>query len=136
MLDIMLILFGIVIAILFLVTVFLVVNATRKLKNYDRCMGVIERFWERKAPASEPGRTLISPIVSYTVNGKNYEFVGDYGSVQMKIGQEIELLCDREDPSKVTIKKGLYVAPLITGVIALGFSVAFVIIAVVKNSGL
>lgn len=102
-----------------MVTVALIVHGTRKVKSCNECTGIIEEFHETRTPAYEPGKVMVSPVVSYTSNGRHYEFVRNYYSTWMKVAQEITILYDSEDPSKATIKKGLYFAPMITGILAL-----------------
>lgn len=137
MLDLIWILLVVVPMILFVVTVTLIVNGAHKLENYTECAGIIVRFYEATSPASTDfGKKAISPVVSYTVNGRKYEFIGHYCSTSMKVGQKINILYNHEDPSKATIKKGLYVAPMITGALTLLFTLALVIFVVLKNKGL
>ncbi len=49
---------------------------------------------------------IVSPIISYTVHGKKYEIVGTSYSTNIKIGQNVAILFDEDDPSKAIIKKG------------------------------
>lgn len=118
------------------VTVGLSVNSCKKLKHYSECTGIIERFHEQKTPMSDTGKVSISPVVSYQVNGKSYELMGNYCSTRMKIGQEISILYCNEEPSKATIKKGLYVAPMITGGLTLFFGMALVGFLVLESKGI
>ncbi len=117
--------------ILMTITVILVINCYRKLKNYKECVGVIINFYEGTSLASDNfGQKMISPIISYTVNGKNYEFIGNYCSTSMKVGQEIKILYNKENPAKATIKDGLYFAPIITGSLAVLFTFFLVIFCI------
>lgn len=133
--DLILVLLIVVSLILFVVTVILIVSGTRKRRNYDECTGIIEGFHEYKTPMHKAGERSFSPVISYTVHGRKYEFVGDYGSTSMKVGQKIHILYDRTEPSKATVKQGLFVAPMITGVLTLVFTLALVIFAILKSSG-
>lgn len=136
MLHLIFIVLVLVSLILLIVTVALAVNHTRKMKHYAECTGIIERFWKRKSPLQDAGKSLISPIVSYTVDGKNYTLVGNYCTRDMKVGQEITLLYDTNDPSEATVKRGLYVAPLITGALTVFAIFAVCIFIALKLSGL
>lgn len=136
MLNFILILFVIISLILFIVTVVLIANHHRKLKTYDQCTGIIEGFWNRKPPFQTARETLISPVISYTVNGEAHKFAGAYCASWMQIGQEIELLYDKKDPTKVSIKKGLYLAPIITGSITLIFIVTIILLVFLKVNGI
>ena len=69
----------------------------------------------------------ISPVVRYSVGGRQYEFVGNYYATTMKIGDRVEVLYNRQDASKARLKKGCYLAPGITGAIAAVFILLFVV---------
>lgn len=118
-----------------IVPVILGVNSSQKLKTYSECTGTIVRFYETTAPGKvDPDEhKTVSPVISYTVDGKNYEFIGNYYSTDMKVGQEISILYHNEDHSNATIKKGLYVAPIILGALTLLFTLAYGI-CVILNS--
>ena len=53
----------------------------------------------------------------------------------MRIGQKIQILYDLEDHSKATIKAGLYLAPIITGGIALLFLLLGIVMLVLASGG-
>ncbi len=131
-------LFIIVPLILLVVTIFLLRNSVRKLKTYRECTGTIIRFYKTTSPARVDldHRYGISPVIAYKAHGKTYEFLGNYYSTWMKVGQEIQVMYHEEDPSKATVKKGLYVAPLITGALTLGFSSAFIVLMILKSKGI
>lgn len=125
-------------AILFVVTVVLVVNSNRKLKTYGECTGSIIGFYESIALGSgvSDSNKRISPVVSYTVDGKEYQFIGNYFSTNMKTGQEIKVMYHKAEPEKATIREGLYVAPMILGVLTLTFTVAYIICMVLMRKGM
>lgn len=134
MLNLILILLIVVSAILLTVTVILIMNSSQKLKSYRECIGTIIKFYENSSPmrVGSEAHKAISPVVSYTVNGKTYEFIGNYCSTWMKVGDKINILYNNEDHSKATIKKGLYVAPMIIGALTLLFALALVIFVVLQ----
>lgn len=137
MLNLIFVILIAVFAVLLTVTVALVLYGSRKRKNYTEATGVIVKFREATSPAaSEIGEKRFSPIVSYIVNGQNYKFVGNYCSTGMKAGQKIHLLYNPEEPSKAIIKKGLYVAPMITGALTLMVVLAIAILLVLKSKGI
>lgn len=137
MLDMIYLLLVVVSMILLAVTVILVMNSYKKLKNYNECTGVIVKFYEATSPASADfGEKAISPVVSYTVSGKNYEFIGNYCSTSMKVGQEIKILYNKDNPAKATMKAGLYFAPIVTGALALLAIIALVIFVILKSKGI
>lgn len=130
MLNMILVLLVIVFLILLSVTIVLIINGSRKLKSYDECEGTIEELREYRTMHQKSGERSFSPIISYTVNGQKYECVGNYGSTSMKIGQKISVLYDPEEPSKTTVKAGVYVAPLITGILSLACALALIIVVI------
>ncbi|MGI6699428.1 MAG: hypothetical protein ACOX6G_03805 [Christensenellales bacterium] len=111
-------------AILLIVTLILVQKAFKKVDNSIQIEGTIIRFDGR-------GR----PIVSYNIDGADYVFVGNYRTSLMRIGQKIQILYDLEDHSKATIKAGLYLAPIITGGIALLFLLPGIVMLVLASGG-
>lgn len=111
-------------AILLIVTLILVQKAFKKVDNSIQIEGTIIRFDGR-------GR----PIVSYNIDGADYVFVGNYRTSLMRIGQKIQILYDLEDHSKATIKAGLYLAPIITGGIALLFLLPGIVMLVLASRG-
>lgn len=119
--------------ILFTVMIVSFVGDTRKRNHYSECTGQIERIWKRRNPGDDPGKTLVSPIVTYTVNGETFEFVGTSYSPKMKIGQEVVVLYEKENPSKAVLKKGLYFTSVVTGMVGLSFTVAFIILVVIQS---
>ncbi len=136
MLNLIWILLVAVPSLLLVVTVILIVNNSHKLKNQNECTGIIEKFCKSTSPLCETGEKIFSPVVSYTVNGRKYEFIGNYCSTRMKVGEKIRILYNPEDPSKATIKGGLYAAPMITGALTLFFTLALVMCVVLKINGL
>lgn len=103
--------------ILFVVTLILIVNGNNKMNKYNECTGTIVRFYENTSElrVGSYETEAVSPVVSYSVNGRTYEFTGNYYSTSMKVGQEVKVLYNKEDNSKATIKTGIYFAPIITG---------------------
>lgn len=118
--------------VLFFITVILMINIINKYRNYDECNGTIIDFHENPSIMRigfEDGMKGISPIISYSVNGKSYKFIGNYCTTAMKVGDPITVLYNKKDCSKAKIKKGLFLAPFITGVLTL-FFILFIIVYV------
>ena len=138
MLALFLKLFFLVPVILLVVTIALIRNSVKKLKNYRECTGMIMRFSKIKSPAriNLDHRYRIAPVIEYKVHGKTYEFFGNYYSSWMKVGQKIQIMYHEEEPFKATVKNGLYVAPLVTGILTLGFTSAFVVLMILKSKGI
>lgn len=130
--------FVIVPVILFVITVILGVNSGIKLKTYHECTGTIVGFYETNAPETydSDAHKTVSPVVSYTVDGKNYEFIGSFYSTDMKVGKEISILYHNEDPSNATMKSGLYFAPAVLGSLTLFFTLFYVTLIILKSKGL
>ncbi|HHT15191.1 MAG TPA: hypothetical protein GXZ86_04875 [Clostridiales bacterium] len=111
-------------AILLIVTLILVRHAFKKLDNCLPTEGTIVRFQKTSS---------MMPVVSYNVDGVDYVFVGNYSSSRMRIGQSIKILYSIDDHSKATIKAGLYLAPIITGGIALLFLLPVIVMLVLAR---
>lgn len=128
----------IVTAVLYIVTGILIVNAKNKLKGFNECTGTITRFYENTSAlrVGNDARRAVSPVVSYFVNGRGYEFIGNYFSTSMKIGQPVNVLYSKDDFSKATIKTGVYIAPIITGGLAVSFTLPIIICLVLKAKGI
>ena len=54
----------------------------------------------------------------------------------MKVGQEIKVMYHNEDPSNATVKTGLYVAPMIVGMLALTFTLFYIIWIIFRKKDL
>lgn len=131
-------LYFIVPLVLLVVTVILINNANSKMKNYNECRGTIVRFYENTSQlrVSSYENKAISPVISYTVNGKTYEFIGNYYSTSMKVGQQVNVLYSKSDCSKATIKTGVFFAPIITGGLTVLFILPIVIYVILKSKGI
>lgn len=115
--------------ILVVVTVFLLHNANRKKSEFLKCTGTITGFHENTSEMrlSDYETKAISPIVEYMVDGQRYEFVANFYSTSMKVGDKYDVLYDPADHSAATLQKGTVFAPVITG----GIGVVLLIISLV-----
>lgn len=138
MIEILMKLYVFVPIILFVVTLILIVNGNNKMNKYNECTGTIVRFYENTSElrVGSYETKAVSPVVSYSVNGRTYEFTGNYYSTSMKVGQEVKVLYNKEDNSKATIKTGIYFAPIITGGLTLLFILPIIIYLVLKSEGI
>lgn len=124
--------------VLLAVTILLIFNCKNKINRYNECIGTITSFHENTAETrlGSYENKAISPVVSYTVDGQSYEFIGNYYSTTMKVGKEITVMYDKDDASKATIKTGLYFAPIITGSLTLLFILPIIIYIILKSKGI
>lgn len=114
--------------ILFLISILLFSKSMKKIKNYKKTTGEIIDIKKRDSLDPENvDRVIISPIIKYFLNNKEYKFEGKYCSPNSKIGDKIEILYDKDNPKKVCVKKGLFIAPIITGGIAIIFLIGLAI---------
>lgn len=138
MISMLLKLYTIVPIILLAVTIFLFFNCKNKINRYNECVGTITGFYENTTEnrVGSYENKAISPVISYSVNGHSYEFIGNYYSTTMKVGNEITVMYEKDDASKATIKTGLYIAPIITGSLTLLFILPISIYVILKNKGI
>ncbi len=138
MLNTFIMLFPIIPIILLVVTICLGVNAHNKLSNFSECPGTIVDFYENTSElrVGTDATKAISPIVVYNVNGREYKFTGNYCSTSMKVGDTVKVMYDSNNYENATLKTGLYVAPIITGGLALFFGIACIILFVLKSKGI
>lgn len=124
--------------VLLIVTIVLIVNGHMRLRGSGQCTGVIVDFYRATAAGavSSGEHVAISPVVSYTVFGQTYRFIGKYYSTNMKIGSQVTVLYDLQNPSNATIKTGVWLGPLITGMLTLFFTIAVIIVYILRNTGI
>lgn len=132
------IVFTLAAVILLIVTVCLASGAKKKLANRAECLGTITGFQENTSAMfrNEYDGPRLSPIVSFSVGGKTYEFIGRYLDTSMKVGKQVTVLYDKDNPANASIKTGVWIAPVITGALALLFGIFAIVLNVVKNFGL
>lgn len=138
MMNIIIKLYPIIPLILLIITVLFSVNAIKKNNSYVKGMGTIVSFYEERSEAkiSDDANRMISPVITYNVNGKDYKFVGTYYTNSMKIGDTIEIMYEESNPNNATLKAGLYVVPIITGGLTLLFGLGYIILLVLKSKGI
>lgn len=124
--------------ILVAVTGVLIVNAHKKNSEYRRCMGKIIGFYENTSEMrlSDGEMVAISPVVAYEVDGQQYEFVANFYSTSMELGDLCDVLYSPHDPSSATLRKGTVFAPIITGGIAVVLLVISLVFFLAKHKGI
>ncbi len=124
--------------ILISVTVGLLINWRKKKNRYAECTGKIIDFYETTSSfGHDLGKSKrFSPVVRYIVNGRDFEFISGYGATSMKIGDDLPVLYDPNDWAKAHIKTGLYVAPLITGILSVFSLIPQIIFIILKCKGI
>lgn len=119
-----------VVALLLLVITFILIARTKKAqRDCCVCVGWIVGFQHSASEnmLDDYETEAISPVVRYSVGGRQYEFVGNYYATTMKIGDRVEVLYNRQDASRARLKKGCYLAPGITGAVAAVFILLFMV---------
>ena len=117
-------------ALLLLVITFILIARTKKAqRGCCVCMGRIVGFQRSTSEImlDDYETKAISPVVRYSVEGRQYEFVGNYYATTMKIGDSTDVLYNRQDASRARLKKGCYLAPGITGSVAAVFLLLFMV---------
>ena len=117
--------------ILLVVTVLLITKGRKKINLCTECIGTIVGFHITEVATMQHELGTKSPVVSYVVNGQVYEFVGNFYSTNMKVGQEVKVLYNKVEVHKASIKTSTYFAPIITGILTACFVLADVILAIV-----
>ncbi len=124
-------LFGLIALILYGATALLLLHAKRLRSHCIPCMGTILRLEEElpiRVPSKSHHRRLV-PILTYMVDGRVYETRANYYATGMRVGMQLKLLCDREDPSKAVTSGGGRVACAITGGLAVFFTLMAAVLA-------
>ena len=124
--------------VLVIVTVVLGINSAKKNATFQECNGTIIEFYENSSGGTVGSyeNVSISPVVEYTVNGTRYEFIGKYYSTNMKIGQDVTVLYNPDDPSVASIKSGTFFAPIVTGALAVVFLIPAIVYFIIKSKGI
>lgn len=124
-------------AILYMVAICSYIGDRKKRRAYSRCTGTIQRIIKQRSKF-HPGenRSVLLPVITYTVGGKTYEIVGGTCKKGMEAGQQVTILYDPQQPSKGAMDQGMYVVSLITAIVGLAFTLALAVVAVLTHMGL
>jgi len=138
MMNVILKIYPIIPLILLIVTILFTVSGVKKNNSYVKTTGTIVSFHEERSEAriSDDANRMISPVITYKVNGNEYKFVGTYYTSSMKIGDSIEIMYNANNPGDASLKAGLFVVPIITGGLTLLFGIGYVILMVLKSKGI
>ncbi len=123
----------IVVPIIFLIiTIILIIKLIKRNKEYIEDVGTITDFHKstNEMRLNDYETEAISPIITYEVNGIKYDFIGNYYSTTMRIGDKIKIMYNKNNPKKVTTKKGLNLAVVILGVFTI---ISFIALIVLQN---
>jgi len=126
----------VVLIVLLVVVFFITKNALTKKQHYVQSTGKIVELHEEKSEAKigSDAYNMISPVIEYSYNGGNHRVIGNYFSKSMKIGDEIEILVDKNNPENAIVKKGIYIAPIITSVVFVAFLVFYIVLVILKKN--
>ena len=130
--------FVIIPIILIIIGVSLFVRSYRIYSGYKKTDGTIIDFYVNKSPVNLDDNVhyAVSPIVSYTAEGREYERKINFYHTGMEKGDKVELLYNPDDPSKAVIKSGLFFAPLIVtgiGIVLLIIQTVFAKVFMLKH---
>lgn len=124
----LLILFTIII---FIITIALYINLYNKKKHYKETEGVIIDIKEQEEndAMNDYGANtkLIIPIISYIVDGREYQHAGGY-KTDMKIGNKIKVLYDIKNPQKCVTSFEIIFAPVVLTILTIAFFIASIIL--------
>ena len=125
-------------AVLLIVTGALIVHRRSRMASGVECTGVIVDFYRDTAAGTlgSGNAEAISPVVRYTVNGRDYVFTANYATTSMKVGQRVQVLYSADDPSDAVLQKGLWVGPLITGVLCIACLLTTIICWILQSKGI
>lgn len=115
------------------VSICLLVNTRNKIKDFKETKGKIVKFYENDSElrVGTDAVKAVSPVVVYSVDEQEHQFIGRYCTSSMKVGDTVGVLYDPEQPDRAVMKHGLYFAPLITGILALVFLVGTILLGYV-----
>lgn len=107
-----------IIPIIFLIiTITLIIKLIKRNKEYVEDVGTITDFHKNtnEMRLKDYETEAISPVITYEVNGTKYDFIGNYYSTTMKVGDKIKIMYNQNNPKEATTKKGLNLAVVILG---------------------
>lgn len=122
-----------IIPIVFLIiTIILIIKLIKRNKEYVDGVGTITDFHKNtnEMRLNDCENEAISPIITYEVNGTKFDFIGNYYSTTMKVGDEIKIMYNPNNPKEATTKKGLSLAVVILGAFTI---VSFIVLIVLQR---
>ena len=122
-----------IIPIIFLIiTIVLIIKLIKRNKEYVEGAGIITDFHKNtnEMRLNNCENEAILPIIIYEVNGSKFDFIGNYYSTTMKIGDVIKIMYNPNNPKEATTKKGLSLAVVILGAFTI---VSFIVLIVLQK---
>lgn len=115
-----------------IVTIILIIKLVRRNKKYVESVGIITDFHKNTSEIrlNDYETEAISPIITYEVNGTKFEFIGNYYSTNMKVGDKIKIMYKTSNPKEVTTKKSLNFAIVILGLFTI---ISFMVLIFLKR---
>ena len=117
MLEILKNCFFIIPIIFLIITITLIIKLIKRNKEYVEDVGTITDFHKNtnEMRLKDYETEALSPVITYEVNGTKYDFIGNYYSTTMKVGDKIKIMYNQNNPKEATTKKGLNLAVVILG---------------------
>lgn len=132
MIELIKIFFVVVPTIFLIITIVSIIKTINYKKKYVEIEGTIVDFYENTSEIrlNQYESKAISPIIVYTVNNQQYEFVGNYYSTIMKKGNKIKIMYNPQNPKQAKIKSGLYFSSIILSIFTIVSFLAYIIIMI------
>lgn len=124
--------FFIVPIIFLIITIILIIKLIKRNKEYVEGVGTITDFHKNtnEMRLNDYETEAISPVITYEVNETKFDFIGNYYSTTMKIGDKIKIMYNQNNPKEATTKKGLNLAVVILGAFTI---ISFIVLIVLQR---
>lgn len=124
--------FFIVPIIFLIITIILIIKLIKRNKEYVEGVGTITDFHKNtnEMRLKDYETEAISPVITYEVNGTKFDFIGNYYSTTMKIGDKIKIMYNQNNPKDATTKKGLNLTVVILGAFTI---ISFIVLIVLRR---
>ena len=124
--------FFIVPIIFLIITIILIIKLIKRNKEYVEGVGTITDFHKNtnEMRLKDYETEAISPVITYEVNGTKFDFIGNYYSTTMKIGDKIKIMYNQNNPKEATTKKGLNLTVVILGAFTI---ISFIVLIVLRR---
>lgn len=124
--------FFIVPIIFLIITIILIIKLIKRNKEYVEGVGTITDFHKNtnEMRLNDYETEAISPVITYEVNETKFDFIGNYYSTTMKIGDKIKIMYNQNNPKEATTKKGLNLAVVILGTFTI---ISFIVLIVLQR---
>lgn len=122
-----------IIPIIFLIiTIILIIKLIKRNKEYVEGVGTITDFHKNTSEMilNDYETEAISPVITYEVNGTKFDFIGNYYSTTMKVGDKIKIMYNQNNPKEATTKKGLNLAVVILGTFTI---ISFIVLIILQS---